>query len=199
MKNALSEKWTGAEFHRWVWRLFSKSLYNKAKAPWCSSVAHTYKNPLFLSKNHIPWAPTSVWKEHTPSRRWTLERTWSSQLCRTDYSTSQQPVRNKKVFSEEAALTQSCCVSTVTLPQTMPNYSSHFQFHSDNSKHDKCWYLSMLILVLVQTHRDKDYLKLGQGLEPGQRDHSLHSESTFHFWNRKREKLDNFRWQLFQQ
>lgn len=98
MKNALSEKWTGAEFHRWVWRLFSKSLYNKAKAPWCSSVAHTYKNPLFLSKNHIPWAPTSVWKEHTPSRRWTLERTWSSQLCRTDYSTSQQPVRNKKVF-----------------------------------------------------------------------------------------------------
>lgn len=84
-----------------------------------------------------------------------------------------------------------CCHSA----QTMPNNSSHFQFHADNREHDKCGYLSTLILVLVQTNRDKDYLKLGQGLELklGQRDHSLHSESTFHFWNRKREKLGNFR------
>lgn len=205
MKNALSEKWTGAEFHSWVWRLFSKSLYNKFKASisklWCSPVAHTHKKPLSLSKKHTPWAPTPAWKVHTPSRRWTLEHTWSSQLFKTDYSTSQQPVRNKKVYSEEAALTQSCCVSAVTLPQTIPNDSSHFQFHADNSEHDKCWYLSTLILVLLQTNIDKDYLKLGQGLELklGQRDHSLHSESTFHFWNRKREKSDNFRWQLFQQ
>lgn len=60
----------------------------------------------------------------------------------------------------------------------MPNNPSHFQFHADNSKHDKCWYLSALILVLVQTNIDKDHLKLGQGLELklGQRDHSLHSE-----------------------
>lgn len=124
MKNALSEKWTGAEFHRWVWRDFSKSLSNKFKASIsktrCSPVAHTHKNTLFLSKEHIPWAPRPVWKGHTPSTRWTLEHTWSSQLCKTDYSTSQQPVKNKRVYSEEAALTQSCCVSAVTLHKRYP-------------------------------------------------------------------------------
>lgn len=130
MKNALSEKGTGAECHRWVWRLFSKSLYNKFKAsiskPWCSPVAHTHKNPLLLSKELPPWEPRPVWKGHTPSTRWALEHTWSPQLCKTDYSTSQQPVKNRRfllkrlLWPRAAVCLLSLCTNNAQQPQSLP-------------------------------------------------------------------------------
>lgn len=120
----------------------------------------------------------------------------------------QQSVRNKWVYAGKAALTQSqrACLLPFCL-KTMSKNASHFRFYANNSKHDKCWYLSTLILLLVQINIDKDYIKLGQGLltQTGTEGSQVSLRINIPFSSsktlkiREREKSGFFTWQLFQQ